>query len=86
MYEVLLHPDAQKVYVNADKALGKKIARCFEQLEQTPRSHPNIKVRELPTLTWTTLYSVGFCNHGGVPQLRLSSEFWSYIPSYSRNG
>jgi mRNA interferase RelE/StbE len=51
MYEVLLHPDAQKVYANADQALAKKIARCFQQLEQTPRaapqmppgSHPNIK-------------------------------------------
>ncbi|QYX32088.1 type II toxin-antitoxin system RelE family toxin [Sphaerospermopsis torques-reginae] len=43
MYEVLLHPDAQKVYVNADKALAKKIARCLQQLEQNPRSHPNIK-------------------------------------------
>lgn len=39
MYEVLLHPDAQKVYVNADKALAKKIARCLQQLEQTPQSH-----------------------------------------------
>ncbi len=44
MYEVLLHPDAQKVYVNADEALAKKIARYLQQLEQTPRSHPNIKV------------------------------------------
>ncbi len=43
MYEVFLHPDAQKVYANADKALAKKIARCLQQLEQTPRSHPNIK-------------------------------------------
>jgi len=43
MYEVLLHPDAQKVYVNANKALAKKIVRCLQQLEQTPRSHPNIK-------------------------------------------
>ena len=43
MCEVLLHLDAQKVYVNADKALAKKIARCLQQLEQTPRSHPNIK-------------------------------------------
>lgn len=43
MYEVLLHPDAQKVYLNADKALAKKIARCLQQLEQTPLSHPNIK-------------------------------------------
>ncbi len=43
MYKVLLHPDAQEVYVKADKALAKKIARCLEQLEQTPHSHPNIK-------------------------------------------
>jgi mRNA interferase RelE/StbE len=43
MYEVLLHPDAQKFYANADKALAKKIARCLQQLEQNPRSHPNIK-------------------------------------------
>jgi mRNA interferase RelE/StbE len=43
MYEVILHPDVQEVYVNADKAFAKKIARCLQQLEQTPRSHPNIK-------------------------------------------
>lgn len=43
MYNVLLHPDAQNVYVKADKALAKKIARCLQQLEQNPRSHPNIK-------------------------------------------
>jgi mRNA interferase RelE/StbE len=43
MYEILLHPDAQKVYLNADRPLAKKIARCLQQLEQTPRLHPNIK-------------------------------------------
>jgi mRNA interferase RelE/StbE len=43
MYEVLLPPDAQKVYVNTDKALAKKTARCLQRLEQTPRSYPNIK-------------------------------------------
>jgi mRNA interferase RelE/StbE len=42
MYEVLLHPDAQAVYVNADKALAKKISRCLQQLAQTPLLHPNI--------------------------------------------
>ncbi|MCW5314420.1 hypothetical protein GTQ43_11560 [Nostoc sp. KVJ3] len=26
-----------------DKTFAKKIARCLQQLEQTPRSHPNIK-------------------------------------------
>jgi WD40 repeat protein len=44
MYEVLLHPDAQAIYLNADKALAKKIARCLQQLEQTPLFQPNIKV------------------------------------------
>ena len=44
MYEILRHPDAQKVYAKADKALAKKIAKCLQQLEQDPRSHPNIKV------------------------------------------
>jgi mRNA interferase RelE/StbE len=43
MYEVLLQPDAQEIYAKADKALAKKIARCLEQLEQTPLLHPNIK-------------------------------------------
>ena len=43
MYEILLSPDAQAVYLNADKALAKKIARCLQQLEQTPLFHPNIK-------------------------------------------
>jgi mRNA interferase RelE/StbE len=43
MYEIVLSDEAQKVYASADQALAKKIARCFAQLEQTPRSHPNIK-------------------------------------------
>ena len=30
MYEILLHPDAQKVYAKADKALAKKIAKCLQ--------------------------------------------------------
>ena len=34
MYEILLHPDDQKVYAKADKALAKKIAKCLQQLEQ----------------------------------------------------
>jgi mRNA interferase RelE/StbE len=43
MYEVLLYPDAQAAYASADKALAKKIAKCLQQLEQTPLFHPNIK-------------------------------------------
>ncbi|MGB0561508.1 MAG: type II toxin-antitoxin system RelE family toxin [Spirulinaceae cyanobacterium] len=43
MYDVLLSPDAQKVYQKASRALAKKIARCLMQLEQNPQIHPNIK-------------------------------------------
>ncbi|WP_231510412.1 type II toxin-antitoxin system RelE family toxin [Fischerella sp. PCC 9605] len=43
MYEVVLSVEAQEVYASADQALAKKIARCFEYLEQNPRFHPNIK-------------------------------------------
>jgi len=43
MYEVVLSAEAQEIYASADQALAKKLARCFEQLEQSPRYHPNIK-------------------------------------------
>lgn len=43
MYEVRLSPQAKQFYRKADKPLAQKLARCFEQLEQTPRDHPNAK-------------------------------------------
>ncbi|MBW4630979.1 MAG: type II toxin-antitoxin system RelE/ParE family toxin [Iphinoe sp. HA4291-MV1] len=43
MYSVILSAEAEDIYASADQALAKKIARCFEQLEQNPRFHPNIK-------------------------------------------
>ncbi len=43
MFNVVLSAEAEDIYASADQALAKKIARCFEQLEQNPRSHPNIK-------------------------------------------
>jgi mRNA interferase RelE/StbE len=43
MYEVVLSTEAQEVYASSDQALAKKIAKCFEYLEQNPRFHPNIK-------------------------------------------
>lgn len=43
MYSVVLSAQAQQIYLSADQALAKKIARCLEQREQTPRIHPNIK-------------------------------------------
>lgn len=43
MFEVVLHPTAQSLYLKLDRATAKKVARCFQHLEQSPRSHPNIK-------------------------------------------
>ncbi len=43
MYEVVLSQEAQRIYASAELALAKKIAHCLEQLQQTPRTHPNIK-------------------------------------------
>lgn len=43
MYRVLLTRKAEKFYSSADRPLAQKIARCLKVLEQTPRSHPNIK-------------------------------------------
>jgi len=43
MYEVVLHPDAEALYIKLDRATAKKVARCFIHLEQNPRIHPNIK-------------------------------------------
>ena len=43
MYEVRLSEDAEKIFAKCNQALAKKLARCFKNLENTPRSHPNIK-------------------------------------------
>jgi mRNA interferase RelE/StbE len=43
MSDVRLSAKAQDFYRKADKPLARKLARCFEQLEQEPRHHPNIK-------------------------------------------
>ncbi|MEL7355083.1 MAG: type II toxin-antitoxin system RelE/ParE family toxin [Cyanobacteria bacterium J06560_6] len=42
-HTVRLTKKASKFYGSADKVLATKLARCFEVLEQTPLSHPNIK-------------------------------------------
>jgi mRNA interferase RelE/StbE len=43
MFDVILSPEAQVFYAGADKALARKLARCFAQLEREPRRHNNIK-------------------------------------------
>ena len=43
MYKIDLSAKAQDFYRKADRPLARKLARCFEQLELDPRSHPNSK-------------------------------------------
>ena len=43
MFDVILAPEAQEFFAAADAPFAKKLARCFLQLEQDPRRHPNIK-------------------------------------------
>ena len=44
MFEVILAPEAQDFYAEADQPLARKLARCFEQLEKEPRRHNAIKL------------------------------------------
>lgn len=43
MFEVILSPEAKAFFASADQPLARKLARCFQQLEQEPRRHNNIK-------------------------------------------
>jgi mRNA interferase RelE/StbE len=43
MYKVDLTTEALKCYRRADQPLARKLARCFERLEQDPRHYANIK-------------------------------------------
>lgn len=43
MYKVVLTKKAKVFYANADSILAKKLAKCFEILENNPFQHPNIK-------------------------------------------
>jgi mRNA interferase RelE/StbE len=43
MYRVELSREASRFYDRCDKAVSKKLARCFETLESNPRAGNNIK-------------------------------------------
>ncbi len=43
MFEVILSPEAEAFFSQADLPLARKLARCFRQLEDEPRRHNNIK-------------------------------------------
>ncbi|GCL48403.1 type II toxin-antitoxin system RelE family toxin [Microcystis aeruginosa] len=49
IYKVCLTAKANKVYSEADSVLRKKIAKCLNILQETPKNHPQIKAlkREL---------------------------------------
>ena len=42
-YRVQLSLEAEKAYRKANTALAKKLARCLERLEESPRLHPKVK-------------------------------------------
>jgi mRNA interferase RelE/StbE len=58
MYEVLLTRRAQAVYEQAETTLVRRLNRSFDQISQTPYSHPNIK-RLGGTLAGQFRYRVG---------------------------
>lgn len=66
MFEVILSPEAKAFFAAADQPLARKLARCFQQLEQDPRRHNNIKrlSGELKGLVryrignWRVIYSI----------------------------
>ena len=43
MYEVVLSPEAEAFYADADRPLARRLARCFAQLERDPHRHSNIR-------------------------------------------
>ena len=43
MFDVIISPEAEAFFAEADRPLARKLARCFEQLERDPRRHNNIK-------------------------------------------
>ena len=58
MYELLLTRDAERFYKKADPPLIKRLNRCFDQLQENPYEHPNIKRLKGP-LAGNFRYRVG---------------------------
>ena len=66
MYEVRLTREAHSFYRNADEALARRLNRCFDQLAQDPRGHPNARRLKGPFTgfwryrvgDWRVVYSV----------------------------
>lgn len=43
MYELEFSDSAATFFENATAKLQRRLERCFEQIQENPRSHPNIK-------------------------------------------
>jgi mRNA interferase RelE/StbE len=48
MYSLELSREAQRFYEACDKAIAKRLARCFASLENDPRAGNNIKALKGP--------------------------------------
>ena len=48
MFEVALSPQAKRVFESAQAPLQRKLDRCFLQLREAPRHHPQIKALSGP--------------------------------------
>jgi len=58
MYSLQLTRDAQRFYEKADVPLVRRLNRCFDQLQQNPYDHPNVK-KLTGTLSGYYRYRVG---------------------------
>ena len=58
MFEVELSREAQRFLERCDDAIAKKLARCFQALEQDPRAGNNVKALKGP-LAGSYRYRIG---------------------------
>ncbi len=58
MYDLVLTRKAQKFYEQVDESLAERLNRCFDQLQENPYIHPNIK-RLKGSLTGCFRYRIG---------------------------
>ena len=60
MYRLELSREAERFYQRCDKAVAKKLARCFESLEKNPRFGNNVKALK-GRFAGSYRYRVGDC-------------------------
>ena len=60
MFKLVLSREAERFYQRCEKALARKLARCFETLEKNPRAGNNVKALK-GRLVGSYRYRVGDC-------------------------